>query len=164
MNNGSYVRCKSCGVRLPISDLNNHLRNVHGYKEENNMNEQTDIEDWRNEVRDPKEVLKHFRNPHNMGRLESPDGVGLAGNPVCGDQLTVYIKVRDKKIKEIGFETLGCAAAISTSSVITQLAKGKTIKEAQKISPLEVSKKLGQLPPEKIHCAASAQRALREAI
>lgn len=117
-----------------------------------------------------KIVLKHFKNPHNMGRIKNPDGIGKVGNPICGDVMWLYIKVREdkktkkKKISDIKFETFGCVAAISTSSMITDLAKGKTLEEAIKISREDVSKSLGGLPPIKIHCSVLATDALDEAI
>lgn len=116
-----------------------------------------------------KEVLKHFRKPHNYGRMKNPDGVGKVGNLVCGDVMWLYIKVgKDKKkrevIKDIKFETFGCVAAIATSSVITDLAKGKTIKGALKISKEKIINTLGGLPPIKIHCSVLAADALIEAI
>lgn len=117
-----------------------------------------------------KLVLKHFKNPHNMGRMKTPDGIGKVGNPICGDVMWLYIKVKEdkktkkKKISDIKFETFGCVAAISTSSMITDLAKGKTLEEAMKISREDVAKSLGGLPPIKIHCSVLASDALNEAI
>jgi nitrogen fixation NifU-like protein len=116
-----------------------------------------------------KEVIKHFQNPANMGKMPSPDGTGEVGNPVCGDLMNIYIKVaKDKKgqevIKDIKFETLGCVAAIATSSMITAMAKGKTLEEALKIKYADVAKALGSLPPVKTHCADLAVRALKAAI
>jgi len=116
-----------------------------------------------------KRVIKHFKKPHNYGRMKNPDGLGKVGNPVCGDVMWLYIKVgKDKKgreiIKDIKFETFGCVAAIATSSVITDLAKGKTIEEAMKINREDIIKFLGGLPPIKIHCSVLAAGALSEAI
>ena len=116
-----------------------------------------------------KKVIEHFKNPHNMGRIKNPDGVGKVGNIVCGDVMWLYIKIgKDKKgreiIKDIKFETYGCVAAISTSSIITDLAKGKTIEEALKIDKKEIVKALGGLPPVKLHCSVLATDALCEAI
>jgi len=116
-----------------------------------------------------KKVIEHFKNPHNMGRIKNPDGVGKVGNIVCGDVMWLYIKIgKDKKgreiIKDIKFETYGCVAAISTSSIITDLAKGKTIEEALKIDKKEIVKTLGGLPPLKLHCSVLATDALYEAI
>ena len=116
-----------------------------------------------------KEVIKHFKNPHNYGRIKNPDGLGKVGNPVCGDTMWLYIKIgKDKKgkeiIKDIKFETFGCVAAISTSSVITDLAKGRTLEEAMGIDKNKVVKSLDGLPPLKIHCSMLATNALAEAI
>jgi len=116
-----------------------------------------------------KEVMKNFMNPKNMGEIKNPDGVGKVGNPSCGDIMYVYIKVnRDKKgketIKDIKFKTFGCAAAIATSSMITQLAKGRDLDSAQKITRDEVAKKLKGLPPIKMHCSNLASDALKSAI
>jgi len=116
-----------------------------------------------------KKVIKYFKKPHNYGRMKNPDGVGKVGNVVCGDVMWLYIKVgKDKKereiIKDIKFETFGCVAAIATSSVITDLAKRKTIGEAMKIERDEIVKSLGGLPPIKIHCSVLAASALSEAI
>jgi nitrogen fixation NifU-like protein len=115
-----------------------------------------------------KEVINHFKNPHNYGRIKNPDGLGKVGNPICGDVMWLYIKVKKDKgkeiIKDIKFETFGCVAAISTSSVITDLAKGKTLEEALKIDKSKVNKALGGLPPIKIHCSMLAADALTEAI
>lgn len=116
-----------------------------------------------------KEVLDHFKNPHNQGSIDNPDGIGQVGNPVCGDLMKLYIKV-DKNnrgeeiISDIKFETLGCAAAIATSSMITDLARGKTLDEALKITKANVSDKLGGLPPIKQHCSNLAADALQAAI
>ena len=105
-----------------------------------------------------------FRNPHNMGSIKDADGVGKVGNPICGDVMHLYIKVEDNRIKNIKFETFGCAAAIATSSIITDLAKGKTLEEALKISRDDIASELGGLPPIKLHCSVLAADALREAI
>lgn len=112
-----------------------------------------------------KKVIEHFQNPHNYGRIEAPDGIGKAGNPICGDVMYLYIKVNKKNvIEDIKFETLGCAAAIAVSSIVTDLAKGKTIKEALKIDSAQVVKSLGGLPSIKHHCSLLAIDALRAAI
>ena len=116
-----------------------------------------------------KKVIEHFKNPHNYGRMKNPDGIGKVGNAVCGDIMWLYIKVgKDKNgreiIKDISFETFGCVAAISTSSVITDLAKGKTIEEALKIERNDIVKSLGGLPAIKLHCSVLAADALSEAI
>lgn len=111
-----------------------------------------------------KKVMSEFLHPKNMGEIKNPDGVGKIGNPICGDIMWVYIKVKNNKINDIKFKTFGCAAAIATSSMITQLAKGKTLKESQKIISQDVVKSLGGLPPIKIHCSHLAQEALKKAI
>ena len=113
-----------------------------------------------------KKVIEHFTNPHNYGRIKSADGIGKVGNPVCGDIMKVYIKIDKEKniIKDIKFETLGCAAAIATSSMITDLAKGKTLDEAMKINNEDVAKSLEGLPPMKMHCSNLAADALHKAI
>ncbi len=111
-----------------------------------------------------KKVLEHFRNPRNMGRMKNPDGIGKVGNPVCGDTMHLYIKVKNNKIADIKFETFGCVAAIATSSIITQMVKGETIKDALKISKQKIIKEIGGLPPQKIHCSILADDALKEAI
>ena len=111
-----------------------------------------------------KEVMRHFKKPHNYGKIKDADGVGKVGNIVCGDVMHLYIKIKNNIIKEIKFETFGCVAAISTSSVITDLAKGKTIEEALKIEKRDVIKLLGGLPSIKLHCSVLAVDALNEAI
>jgi len=109
-------------------------------------------------------VFEHFRNPKNIGEIPDADGVGTVGNPVCGDLMTIMIKVKDDKIADIKFKTFGCAAAIATSSVATELAKGKSIKEALQITRKTVADELGGLPPQKLHCSNLASDALRKAI
>jgi len=116
-----------------------------------------------------KKVLEHFKNPHNYGKMKNPSSIGEVGNIVCGDVMFLYIKVdKNKKneemIKEITFETYGCAAAIATSSAITDLVKGKTVEEALKINKDNVIKTLEGLPSIKIHCSLLAIDALNEAI
>lgn len=111
-----------------------------------------------------KKVLKHFRNPHNLGKIKDADGVGEVGNLVCGDVMKLYIKVEEGKIKDVKFETYGCAAAIATSSVITDLVKGKTIDEALAMTNKSVIDSLDGLPPIKIHCSLLSVDALNEAI
>ena len=111
-----------------------------------------------------KEVMGHFKKPHNYGNIKDADGIGKVGNIVCGDVMHLYIKVKNNIIKDIKFETFGCVAAISTSSVITDLAKGKTIEEALKIEKSDVIKSLGGLPVIKYHCSILAVDALNEAI
>lgn len=114
-----------------------------------------------------KKVIQHFTRPHNQGKIKNPDGVGVVGNPVCGDIMKIYIKIKKGKkeiIQDIKFETLGCAAAISTSSMITELAKGKTIQEAKKITRNDIAEALEGLPPVKMHCSNLASDALKKAI
>ena len=109
-------------------------------------------------------VMEHFRNPKNMGEIKDADGIGTVGNPICGDLMTIYITVKNDRIKDIKFKTFGCAAAIATSSMITELAKGKTLDEASKITRDNVADELDGLPPIKMHCSNLAADALREAI
>ena len=111
-----------------------------------------------------KKVIQHFTNPHNYGKMEQADAIGQAGNPVCGDLMKIYIKVDEEMIKDISFETLGCAAAIATSSMVTDLAKGKSLDEAMKITNSDVAKNLEGLPPMKMHCSNLAASALHKAI
>lgn len=116
-----------------------------------------------------KKVLQFFKKPHNLGKIKNPDGIGKAGNILCGDIMYLYIKIgKNKKeqeiIKNAKFETLGCVAAISTSSLITDLAKGRTLKNALNIKKEEIIKSLGGLPVPKIHCSVLAIDALSEAI
>ena len=109
-------------------------------------------------------VMEHFSNPHNVGEIPDADGVGEVGNPVCGDMMTIYLKIKDNKIEDIKFKTFGCAAAIATSSIITEMARGKTLEDALKISRNDVAKELGGLPPQKMHCSNLAADALKLAI
>ncbi len=113
-----------------------------------------------------EKVLEHFRNPHNVGNIENPDGKGLEGSPACGDMVAVYIKVNPetKVIEDIKFESYGCASNIATASVITDLARGKTLDEAKKITWKLASEELGGLPPIKAHCSVLAVEGLRAAI
>lgn len=111
-----------------------------------------------------QKVMEHFKDPHNQGVIADADGVGEAGNPMCGDVMKIYIKVDGDIIKDIKFETLGCAAAIACSSILTDMAKGKTLDEAKKISQTDIVKQLGKLPPVKIHCSVLAHEALAKAI
>jgi nitrogen fixation protein NifU and related proteins len=111
-----------------------------------------------------KKVIKNFTHPMNVGELKNPDGVGKVGNPVCGDVMEIHIKVENNKIKDIKFRTFGCASAIATSSMITQLAKGKTLNEARKITKANVAKQLDGLPKLKMHCSNLAEEALNAAI
>jgi nitrogen fixation NifU-like protein len=111
-----------------------------------------------------EKVLEHFKNPRNVGVIEDADGYGKVGNPVCGDLMEIYIKVKDRKIEDIKFKTFGCGSAIATSSMITELAKGKNIDEAMKITRQDVADELDGLPPKKMHCSNLAADALQEAI
>lgn len=111
-----------------------------------------------------EKVMDHFSNPRNVGEISDADGVGTVGNPVCGDIMQIYIKVKDNVIEDIKFKTFGCGAAIATSSMVTEMVKGKTIDEALKISNKQVAEALGGLPPVKMHCSNLAADALREAI
>jgi len=108
--------------------------------------------------------MQHVANPHNVGEIPDADGVGKVGNPQCGDVMWLYIKVKDNIITDIKFKTFGCGAAIATSSMITDLARGKTLEEAKKISRQDVADSLDGLPPVKMHCSNLAADALREAI
>lgn len=109
-------------------------------------------------------VMDHFRNPRNMGRISDADGVGRVGNPVCGDVMEMFIRVRGSRISGIRFQTFGCVAAIATSSMITELAMGKTLSEALGIGRDDVARALGGLPPIKMHCSNLASEALHSAI
>ncbi len=119
-----------------------------------------------------KKVMNHFRHPKNMGEIKNPDGLGKVGNPACGDVMWVYIKVGKKKIrgkeekiiKDIKFKTFGCTAAIATSSMITELAKGKSLEDAKKITNKDVATSLKGLPPIKMHCSNLAADTLKKAI
>ncbi|MGZ7069714.1 MAG: Fe-S cluster assembly scaffold protein NifU [Methanobacterium sp.] len=109
-------------------------------------------------------VMEHFQNPRNVGEIEDADGVGTVGNPVCGDLMTIYIKVKDDRIEDIKFKTFGCGAAIATSSMVTEMAMGKTIDEALEITRNDVEENLEGLPPVKMHCSNLAADALHAAI
>ncbi len=111
-----------------------------------------------------EKVMEHFRNPRNVGEMENPDGTGHVGNPVCGDIMELYIRVKDNIITDAKFKTFGCGAAIATSSMVTELVKGKSIDEALKISNRAVAEALGGLPAVKMHCSVLAEEALQSAI
>ena len=111
-----------------------------------------------------EKVMDHFQNPRNVGEIEDADGIGRVGNPACGDIMALYIKVADGRIVDARFKTFGCGAAIATSSMVTELVKGKTIEEALKISKQTVAEALEGLPPTKMHCSNLAEDALRAAI
>ncbi|HLE01890.1 MAG TPA: Fe-S cluster assembly scaffold protein NifU [Dehalococcoidia bacterium] len=109
-------------------------------------------------------VMEHFRNPRNVGEIPDADGVGMVGNPVCGDVMKMMIKVRDDRIADIKFQTFGCGAAIATSSIATEIVKGKTLEEALSLSNKAVAEALGGLPPAKMHCSNLAADAIHKAI
>lgn len=111
-----------------------------------------------------EKVMEHFMNPRNMGEIEDADGVGEVGNPVCGDLMTIYINVENEVITDIKFKTFGCAAAIATSSMVTELVKGKTIEEALNVSNKDVAESLEGLPPIKMHCSLLAEEGIKAAI
>ncbi len=111
-----------------------------------------------------EKVMDHFTNPRNVGEIPDADGVGQVGNPACGDIMKMYIKVQDNIIKDIRFKTFGCCAAIATSSMVTEMAKGKTLEEALKLSNRQVAEALDGLPPIKMHCSNLAADALQAAI
>jgi nitrogen fixation protein NifU and related proteins len=111
-----------------------------------------------------KKVMEHFMNPRNVGVIENPDGYGKVGNPICGDVMEIFIKVKDDRITDIKFRTFGCGSAIATSSMVTELAKGKHVDEAMKLTRGDVASELDGLPPQKMHCSNLAADALHEAI
>lgn len=111
-----------------------------------------------------EKVKDHFMNPRNVGEIKDADGVGEVGNPTCGDMMSIYIEVEEGKISDIKFKTFGCASAIATSSILTELVKGKTLEEAKKITNKDVAEALGGLPPIKMHCSNLAAEALHKAI
>ena len=109
-------------------------------------------------------VMDHFMNPRNVGEIEDADGIGEEGNPVCGDMMTFYIKVRDDRLEDVKFKTFGCGAAIAVSSMVSEMAKGKTLDEAIKITPRSVADELDGLPKNKFHCSNLGAQALQKAI
>lgn len=111
-----------------------------------------------------EKVMEHFMHPRNVGEIPDASGIGNVGNPVCGDVMRMYIKVENDIIVDAKFKTFGCGAAISTSSMVTEMVKGKTIEEAIKISNKAVAEALGGLPPVKMHCSVLAEQALRSAL
>lgn len=111
-----------------------------------------------------KIVMEHFFNPRNVGEIEDADGIGEVGNPICGDLMTFYIKVKDNKLEDIKFKTFGCGAAIAVSSIVSETAKGMNLDEAEKITSKEVAEMLGGLPPQKLHCSNLGAKALKKAI
>jgi len=111
-----------------------------------------------------EKVMEHFKNPRNVGEIPDADGIGNVGNPICGDIMRLYIKVENNVIVDAKFKTFGCGAAISTSSMVTELVKGKTVEEALKVSNRAVAEALGGLPKVKMHCSVLAEEALKSAI
>ncbi len=109
-------------------------------------------------------VMDHFSNPRNVGEIKDADGVGEVGNPVCGDMMTFYIKVKDNVLEDVKFKTFGCGAAIAVSSMVSEMAKGKTLEEALKITNASVADELGGLPSQKMHCSNLGASALHKAI
>lgn len=111
-----------------------------------------------------KEVMEHFKNPKNIGEIKDADGIGEVGNPTCGDMMYCYINVKDNKLKDIKIKTFGCVAAIATSSIMTEIAKGMTIEDAEKLTNKDIADALDGLPPIKMHCSNLAADALHKAI
>lgn len=111
-----------------------------------------------------KKVMDHFFNPRNVGVIEDADGIGEVGNPVCGDIMRMYIKVKDDVITDIKFKTFGCGAAVATSSMVTEMVKGKNIKDALEITNKQVAEALDGLPPIKMHCSNLAEAGIKAAI
>ena len=111
-----------------------------------------------------EKVMEHFASPHNVGEIEDADGIGKVGNPTCGDLMWIYIKVKDNRLEDIKFKTFGCGAAIATSSMITELARGMTLEEALEITRNDVAEALDGLPPVKMHCSNLAADGLHAAI
>jgi nitrogen fixation NifU-like protein len=109
-------------------------------------------------------VMDHFTNPRNVGEIEDADGVGEVGNPVCGDMMTFYIKVKDEHLDDVKFKTFGCGAAIAVSSITSEMAMGKSLEEAAKITPGLVAQQLDGLPKNKLHCSNLGAQALQEAL
>ncbi|MBM4446029.1 MAG: Fe-S cluster assembly scaffold protein NifU [Chloroflexi bacterium] len=111
-----------------------------------------------------EKVMDHFMNPRNVGEIKDADGIGEEGNPVCGDMMTFYIKVKDNRLEDVKFQTFGCGAAVAVSSMVSEMAKGKTLEEAVKITPSLVAQELEGLPKNKYHCSNLGAQALRRAI
>lgn len=111
-----------------------------------------------------EKVMEHFANPRNMGEIENADGIGEVGNPKCGDIMKMYLKIENGCIKDVKFKTFGCGAAIATSSMATELIKGKTIEEALKVTNRAVMEALDGLPPVKVHCSVLAEQAIKAAL
>ena len=111
-----------------------------------------------------EKVMDHFRNPRNVGVIENADGVGEVGNPVCGDIMKIYLKIRDDTIADVKFETFGCGSAIASSSMATELIKGKPISDALQLTNKAVTEALGGLPAHKLHCSVLAEEAIKAAL
>jgi len=111
-----------------------------------------------------EKVMEHFMNPRNVGEIENPDGIGEVGNPVCGDMMTFYIKVDDNRLSDVKFKTFGCGAAIAVSSIVSEMAMGKTLEEVRTITPALVAQELEGLPKNKYHCSNLGAQALNKAI
>jgi nitrogen fixation protein NifU and related proteins len=111
-----------------------------------------------------EKVMDHFMNPRNVGEIKDADGIGEVGNPRCGDIMKMYIKVKDNKISDVKFLTFGCGAAVATSSMVTELVKGKTLEEAIEITNKQVAQSLDGLPPVKMHCSNLAEQAIKAAV
>jgi nitrogen fixation NifU-like protein len=111
-----------------------------------------------------EKVMEHFMNPRNVGEIEDADGIGEVGNPVCGDMMSFYIKVKDNRLDDVKFKTFGCGAAIAVSSMVSEMAKGKTLEEVMKITPKSVADELEGLPTQKLHCSNLGAQALHKAI
>ncbi|MFR3920081.1 MAG: Fe-S cluster assembly scaffold protein NifU [Clostridia bacterium] len=111
-----------------------------------------------------EKVIEHYSNPRNVGEIPNASGVGEVGNPVCGDIMKMYLKIENEIITDVKFKTFGCGAAIATSSVSTELIKGKTVEDALKLTNKEVVNELGGLPPVKLHCSVLAEEAIKSAI
>ena len=109
-------------------------------------------------------VMEHFTNPRNVGEIEDADGVGEVGSPQCGDIMIIFLKVEENIKKDIKFKTFGCASAIASSSIMTEMVKGRTIEEALALTNKDVVDALGGLPPAKVHCSVLAEQAIRAAI
>ncbi|HEY5460602.1 MAG TPA: Fe-S cluster assembly scaffold protein NifU [Deferrimonas sp.] len=111
-----------------------------------------------------EKVMDHFMNPRNVGEIESPDGVGEVGNPACGDMMRLYLKIEEGRVRDAKFRTFGCGAAIASSSMLTEMIKGKTVDEARAITNLQVAEALDGLPAVKIHCSVMAEQAVKSAL
>jgi nitrogen fixation NifU-like protein len=111
-----------------------------------------------------EKVMEHFMHPRNVGEIENADGIGEVGNPVCGDMMTFYVKVDDNRISDVKFKTFGCGAAIAVSSIVSEMAMGKTLEEVRKITPALVAQELEGLPKNKYHCSNLGAQALNKAV